>query len=292
MSVIEKRFAVIGDPIEHSLSPALFASVFDKLGLPHCYRSVRVHPEELAAFLGRVRAGEFAGVSVTIPHKERVITQLDVLDETAQILGAVNTVAVADGSGPRRLIGYNTDVVGFSRSLQGRSANIKGERAVLLGAGGAARAVVCALISMGVAEVVIVNRSRERAERLISEISRATGFAAMRSVEFSDLRPVPTIRDAKLLVNATPVGMHPHNHLCPLDDPSGLHEELMVFDLVYHPLETRLLRRAADHGAQTIDGLDTLIHQALEALRIWVNCDVSGALFGKVRSHLVERLSA
>jgi shikimate dehydrogenase len=289
---IEKRFVVIGDPIEHSLSPALFAFVFRELGLPHRYRAVRVRSDELAVFVRRVRAGGLAGVNVTIPHKERIIAHLDALDETAQAVGAVNAVTVGESGWGRTLIGCNMDVAGVSGSLARHRADVRGKRAVVLGAGGAARAAICALISLGISEIAIVNRTRERAERLIAELARATGFSSMGSIEPNDSQLAPTIREAKLLVNATPVGMHPRIELCPLDDLAGLHEGLVVFDLVYNPLETRLLRLAAARGAQTIDGLDMLIHQAFEALRIWLDCDVPDALFEKVRAHLAEHLSA
>lgn len=290
-----KEYAVIGDPIEHSLSPALFAFVFRERGLAHGYRAVRVRPEELAALVERVRTGALAGLNVTIPHKEQIIPHLDVLDETARVAGAVNTVAVGGDGRRRTLIGHNTDVVGVTRSLAGRRVDVRGGRAVVLGAGGAARAAVCALISVGVSEIVLVNRTRERAERLIAELSRATGFPAMRSLKRGDSQLAPVIREAKLLVNATPVGMRPWTELCPLDDLAGLHEGLAVFDLIYNPLETRLLRLAAARGARTIDGLDLLIHQAFEALRIWLDADVPDGLdglFEKVRAHLAERLGA
>lgn len=282
-----KAFAVFGDPIEHSLSPELFAFVFRELGVPYRYRALRVRSEEVPAFLEKVRVGELAGVNVTIPHKERVIPLLDVLDKQAERLGAVNTIALEEG----KLKGYNTDVVGFSRSLQEAQVDLRGKRAVVLGAGGAARAVLFALVEMGVAHITVGNRTQERAERLMEDATKRTGFSRFEVVGLDDPSLSEVVRKASLLVNATSRGMHPHTEACPLLDPNALHPGLVVMDLIYNPLETRLLREARGRGARTIDGLNMLIYQALEALAIWTQ----GALrwerpLAGIREHLKRKL--
>lgn len=282
-----KEFAVLGDPIQHSLSPELFAFVFRRLGVPYRYRALRVPPGELVGVLERVRAGQLAGVNVTIPHKERVIPLLDGLDQQAERLGAVNTLALEGG----KLKGYNTDIVGFSRSLQEAQVDLRGKRAVVLGAGGAARAVLFALVEMGVASITVGNRTQERAERLVEDATKRTGFSRWEVMGLRDPSLSEVVRKASLLVNATSLGMHPHAGACPLPDPNALHPGLVVMDLIYHPLETRLLREAAERGARTIDGLNMLIYQALEALAIWTQ----GALRWErslegIREHLRRKL--
>lgn len=290
----ETRFGVIGDPIEHSLSPALFGFVFKELGLTCRYDAFRVSPRELLKFLHWARGG-LAGLNVTIPHKERVAELLDGLDETAKALGAVNTIANRDG----KLWGFNTDVAGFRAPLeaQGLVSQLKGKRALVLGAGGAARAVVFALSELGVREITLANRTRERAERL-AQWARTLGASNVVCIALNDSHLARGLSAARLLVNTTPVGMHPHMEACLLSQGAleALHAGLIVYDLVYNPLQTRLLQEAEARGARTIDGLEMLIAQALEALRIWLP-EASKALGDenlkrKLRKHLEEQLDA
>ncbi len=284
----EKLFGVIGDPIEHSLSPALFEYVLRELELPYRYRAFHVRANELRDFLQKARAEGIAGVNVTIPHKERVVPLLDALDSQAEKLGVVNTVASEGG----RLIGYNTDVLGFTRSLPARGLPLAGERAVVLGAGGAAKAVVYALIDLGIHEIVLGNRTLPRAEQLAMQVATRTGYKNIHCLMLHDLHTLEAIRQAKLLVNATPVGMHPQVGGCPVSDPSCLHEDLLVYDLIYNPQKTRLLKEAEKRGAQAIAGLDMLIYQALESLRIWMKGELkfSEELIRGVRHTLEARL--
>jgi shikimate dehydrogenase len=286
----EKLLGLIGDPIEHSLSPALFEYVLARLELPYRYQAFRVRASELRDFLRRAREEGIAGFNVTIPHKERVMTLLDALDSQAQKIGAVNTVVNERG----RLLGYNTDVLGFIRSLQARKVALAGERVVILGAGGAARAVIYALMELGVREIVLANRTLPRAEQLAVQVAAKTGYEHIRCVALDDLHALEAIRQAKLLVNATPVGLHPRFEGCPLSDLSCLHQGLIVYDLVYNPWRTRLLEEAQTHGAQAISGLDMLIRQALESLHIWVKEErtLSEELIQQIRSRLAERLRA
>lgn len=262
----EKLLGVIGDPIEHSLSPALFEYVLRELELPYRYRAFHVKANELKEFLQRTREEGIAGFNVTIPHKEHVVPLLDALDSQAEKLGAVNTVAREGG----RLIGHNTDALGFTRSLQARGLPLAGERAVVLGAGGAAKAVVHALIDLGIREIVLGNRTLPRAEQLAMQVAARTGYENIRCLGVHDLGALQAIRQAKLLVNATPLGMHPQVGGCPVSDPSCLHEDLLVYDLIYNPRKTRLLQEAEKRGAQVIAGLNMLIYQGLESLRIWM----------------------
>ena len=290
----KKRFGVIGDPIEHSLSPALFSFLFQRLGLPYHYEALRVGPEKLAGFMQRARA-KFTGLNVTIPHKERIIELLDKLDETAQALQAVNVVANRDGE----LWGFNTDVAGFLVPLKARgiAAQLRGKRAVVLGAGGAARAALFALKELGIYEIVLVNRTRERAERLV-QWARALGARNVIYITLSNSDLARCLSEATLLVNATPIGMYPHVEACPLPQEAlkALHKGLIVYDLVYNPLQTRLLQEANARGACALDGLEMLIAQALRALCIWLP-EISTmlddeALRLELREHLKGQLRA
>lgn len=287
-----KEFAVLGDPVEHSLSPGLFRFVFRELGVTYRYRALRVPASELPGVLERVRAGELAGVNVTIPHKERVISLLDALDPQAEKLGAVNTIA-REGGG---LKGYNTDLAGFSRALReagGHPPDLPGRRAVVLGAGGAARAVLFALVEMGFTEITVGNRTRGRAERLLLDLQTETGFSRWEVVGWKDPKLSEAVRGASLLVNATPVGMYPHTAGCPLPDPRALHPGLLVMDLVYNPVETRLLKEARARGARAADGLSMLIHQALGSLEIWTQGELrwEGSI-DEIREYVTDLLKS
>ncbi len=249
---------LIGWPVEHSLSPAMHNAAFASLGLSWRYTLLPTPPGEVAAVLRRLRR-EFRGANVTVPHKQAVMPHLDAIDETAQAIGAVNTIVVREG----RLIGYNTDGDGFLAALREAGWEAKGRRALILGAGGAARAVVYALARSGCA-VAIHNRTPDRAARLA---------AAMRSLGLA-VRSLPALTDAALddfdlLVNATPLGMWPHTDASPWPESLPLPAHWTVFDLVYNPAETRLLARARAAGARPVGGLGMLVHQGALAFALW-----------------------
>lgn len=291
-----KLLGIIGDPVAHSLSPALFSFLLRELGTGEGfqYRAWRVRPEAMGAFLARIRESATVGLNVTIPHKETVVTFLDGLDATAQVLEAVNTVKETSG----QLIGYNTDWLGFLRSLQAREVVIAGRTAVVLGAGGAAKAVVYALIREGIARLTIYNRTATRAETLAQEMRRKMGFAPICAVCPEDGEDVlaETLQEASLLVNTTSVGMYPRVNESPLPDPSVLHAGLIVYDSIYNPLQTRFMQQAERRGALVLGGLDMLIYQALESLRIWLGqaglpwVARAEALLPELRQRLTEQL--
>lgn len=246
---------IIGDPIGHSLSPALHQWLLKRLGIEGEYRAYRVREHELKDFLAAHR--ELQGFNVTIPHKERMVSYLDALSPEAQRIGAVNTVNNEHG----RLLGYNTDSLGFLRSLRDRSPT----QAVLIGAGGAARAVAHALLHSNVTTLSIYNRTRERALALAEELRRHYPDKAI-SVEDTP-HALPWDR-VDLVVNATPVGME--SDALPIFLPTKLSDRLLVYDLIYNPPQTRLLMEAERRGARTLNGLDMLIYQAIESLKIWL----------------------
>jgi shikimate dehydrogenase len=299
--VARPTYAVIGDPIEHSLSPRLFAWLFGELGIDAHFTALRVSPAELPEAVGRLRRGLFAGLAVTLPHKEAILPLLDDVHPAARRIGAVN-VAVRDPAG--RVRGHNTDGVGFRLALEAAGGRPGGARVVLLGAGGAARAAAFTLVGAGAKSVAIANRSPKRAVRLALELVEAGAHpeADLRRRWEAGERPPPRpglpppaqppdlahpagrpfvtalplearalaapLAHADVVVNATSVGL-----MDPAADPlpAGLRLEPrhVVLDMVYRPLETALLARARAAGATPVDGLWMLAHQALEALRLF-----------------------
>jgi shikimate dehydrogenase len=247
--------AVIGDPIRHSLSPTIHNAAFRALDLDWVYVALPVVVGDVARALDGMRAFGIDGLSVTMPHKDAVATLVDDLDADAAALGAVNCVERRDG----RLIGHNTDGAGFVAAVREAGFDPYGRRCVVLGAGGAARAVILALGRAGAAEVVVVNRTLERAEAAVALAGPVGRLGDGTSVGAADL-----------VVNATSVGMGQLDERgevpCAVDLIGPNHT---VADLVMHPLRTPLLRAAAAHGATTIDGLGMLVHQAAAAFEIW-----------------------
>jgi len=251
------RLGIIGDPIAHSLSPALHGFVLQSLGIAGEYRAYRVRESELHEFLATHR--ELRGFNVTIPHKERILDYLDAVSREAQVIGAVNTVKNERG----QLVGYNTDCVGFLRPLRARALSPKS--AILLGAGGAARAVAHALLQSEVTALTLYNRSVERALKLAEDLQKLYPGRKISVADDPCALPLPHV---DLLVNATPVGTQ--SDALPIPLPARLPQNLLVYDLVYNPPKTRLLLEAARRGARILGGLDMLVYQAIESLKIWL----------------------
>ena len=256
--------AVIGDPIEHTMSPAMHNAAFDKLRLDYAYLAFRVTPENLPRAIGAVRALSIRGLNVTIPHKVAVMSLLDKVDPVAEKIGAVNTIVNKGG----KLTGHNTDAPGFLQALQSRGVDPAGKRVVVLGAGGAARAVCYALAERGAA-LDILNRELELdwAEDLahwLSEVFRHRARAHVLDETVLSL----VLEDADILVNTTSVGMSPEAGKTPV--PARLlRPGLVVFDAVYNPLTTRLLAEAGAAGASVISGIDMLAWQGALAFKLW-----------------------
>jgi shikimate dehydrogenase len=257
-----KLFLLLGDPVEGSLSPVIHNAAFKKLNLDCVYVAVKVPTKHLTDVINGAKALRVSGFNVTIPHKVAVLDLLDELDESAAAVGAVNTVVNKGG----KLIGYNTDGRGALKALQSEIGRVLGKRVLLLGAGGAARAIVFALAEAG-AEVTIANRTLRKGESLASRIHEKLGRdIPVISLEKRTLKEA--ISAADILINATSVGMYPH-HDKTLVTAEMLHSDLVVNDIVYKPLRTKLLREAEKVGAKTVDGLGMLINQAALSFKIW-----------------------
>jgi shikimate dehydrogenase len=256
-----KRVVLIGHPVAHSLSGAMQQAAFDELGVDARYELWDRAPIELADAVSELRGDEFLGANVTIPHKERVVPMVDRLTEEASATGAVNTIT---GEG-KRLIGHNTDVAGFKVALDklvGRQKMPKG--AVVLGAGGGARAVVYGLIREGFQRVVVFNRHLHRAEGLVKHFGRTAAHMELRAMPWHESIIESEIAKTKVLVNATSIGLTADVSPVPAE---VLNDDLLVLDLIY--ARTRLLRDAQAAGATTVDGELMLLHQGAAAFTLW-----------------------
>jgi shikimate dehydrogenase len=240
-------------------------AAFHELRLGYSYSLYDLEEKDLAGFMESCRA-DFIGLNVTIPHKLAVIKHLDSLDKEAQLIGAVNTVKFEGG----KALGYNTDGIGFIRSLQEASVPISGKRFLILGAGGASRAISFALVT-GAAQVCLANRDKKKAEALASDVEEKTG-KAIHVVEYDVKDLAERLKNVDVLVNTTPVGMHPATGETVIPS-SIIPKGIVVADIVYNPLETVLLKEAAMRGCRTVNGAGMLVHQGAQALRIWLDTE-------------------
>lgn len=256
---------VIGNPVGHSLSPAIHNAAFRKLGLNFVYLAWQV--ETIGDAVKGLRAlGNFRGASVTIPHKVAAMSFLNHVDLTAQRIGAINTIVAEKGE----LTGYNTDATGALRALREGGAELKGRRIVLLGSGGAARAIAFALaVEAEVDKVTLLGIDDLERAGLAKDIrSQSTLTVEDFHLDESTLRRI--LPDAHVLIHCTPVGMSPNiNATC--IPASLLHADLSVMDIVYNPLETRLLNDAKRAGCRTIPGSEMFLHQAVTQFELWTN---------------------
>jgi shikimate dehydrogenase len=261
---VSRRVGLIGWPVKHSLSPAMHNAAFQALGLGWWYELLPVPPGQLGGALAGLSAGDFGGANVTVPHKSAVMAYLDEIDDAARSIGAVNTISVQG----KRLLGHNTDAAGFVGALREAGLEPSGRRALVLGAGGAARAVAYALGQAGCA-VAIYNRTVKRAAELVHDMQGLGLCAPVAWVPGGTALDELDLARFDLLVNATAAGMWPNSEDTPWPEALSLPSHLTVFDLVYNPLETRLLRQARQAGARTIDGLGMLVWQGALAFELW-----------------------
>jgi len=273
-----KRACVIGWPVEHSRSPVIHRYWLAQYGIDGAYEKEAVRPEALSDFLGSLAKRGYAGANVTLPHKEAALRLAAVADEAARAIGAANTLWL-DQAG--RLCAGNTDAYGFITNLEAEAPGWNAERrpAVVLGAGGAARAILHGLLSEGATRIVLTNRTRGRAEDLAKDFGPSVTVA-----DWADRERV--LAGAGLLVNATSLGMTGKD---PLElDLAPLPADAVVADIVYSPLDTKLLAAARARGNRTVDGLGMLLHQAVPGFERWfgVRPEVTPAL----RAHIVASL--
>ena len=258
-----KLYGIFGYPIGHSLSPLMHNTAFTHHGIDAVYLPFAVHPAHLESAVKAIVALPMHGVNVTIPHKQAVMAWLDDLSPEARLIGAVNTIHLRDG----RLYGSNTDGVGFLRSLAEAGSQVEDCTVLLLGAGGAARAIAVQLCLAGIRRLILANRTPSRAEELAAFLQQNISHADISVITMGETALATHLPYTDIVVNATSIGMHDHD---PMILPSTeLGPRHLVCDIVYRPLQTRLLRAAQRQGARTVDGLGMLLHQGAQAFEIW-----------------------
>jgi shikimate dehydrogenase len=253
------RVGVIGDPVAHSLSPAMQQPALDALGIAAIYELWPTTAAELPGRIAGLRAPDVLGANVTVPHKRGVMSLLDEVRPLARRAGAVNTILRRDD----RLIGENTDIAGFATALGAVCRDAGDRRALILGAGGAARAVVLALESLGMSRIAVANRTTSRLDRLIADLAPTP----VARVAYDDTALRQALSDATLLINATAAGWQPGESPLPLDLLGALPVDALVVDLTYR--ETDLLAAARHLRLTTLDGLPMLVHQGAGSLELW-----------------------
>ena len=258
-----KIVGIIGEPITHSRSPQIHNAAIAALGLDYVYVPFHVQPDDLGAAIEGFKAANVVGINVTIPHKQYVIPYLDEISREATLIGAVNTVIFKDGA----ISGENTDAPGFLQAMQEDGLDVpQGGSAVVIGAGGSARAIVVALALAGVRMICIANRTVSRAVALATDLSEKTGVSIY-GIGLDDSKLSDAVGTSQLIVNTASTSMDVSHPL--LINPEWLEPQSIVYDIVYTPPETRLLRAAAEKDCHTIGGLGMLVHQGAIAFERW-----------------------
>lgn len=273
-------YSVIGDPIRHSKSPVMMNRAFRETGLNGVYAAFHVKSDRIGDFAAGVRAMGIRGVNVTIPHKLDIMNHLDAIDESARMIGAVNTIVNDEG----KLTGYNTDGLGYVRSLKEEAEpNLAGKRVLIIGAGGATRGILYALTKEGVRDVTVANRTAAKADEL-AELFR--GRADIRSAGLDQL-PV-LCGDADIVINTTSIGMFPNTDESPVES-AWLRPGAIASDLIYNPLKTKFLADAQERGLRIHGGLGMFIYQGAYAFEYWTGVDAPVAA---MREAVLEALGA
>ena len=249
---------LIGHPVEHSFSPPMHNAAFEKLNMDYAYVAFDVNPCDLESAINGAEALNIKGFNVTIPHKIEVMKYLDEIDEIAQLIGAVNTIDF------KNLKGYNTDGIGAVKAIE-EVTSIKNKNVLIAGAGGASRAISFYIAKYGASNLKILNRNVEKAQKLANDVSNSGLIDNVGSDSINNM----DLSDVDILINTTPVGMHPNIDDVPIAQSCDMHEDLVVFDAVYNPNETGLLRQAIEADAKPVYGIKMLLYQGAESFEIW-----------------------
>ena len=251
---------LIGHPVSHSFSPPMHNEAFRDLNLDYAYLTFDVSPDNLKNAIQGAKALNIKGLNVTIPHKINVIPYLDELDEIATLIGAVNTIDF------KEMKGYNTDGIGAVKAIE-KVTPIKNKKIVVAGAGGASRAISFYLAKYNAESITILNRNQKKANKLAGDILNSNLCSNVYSDSITTINSA--ISDADILINTTPVGMHPKYDEKPITDASSIGEDMVVFDAVYNPTETGLLKETLKAGAKPVYGIKMLLYQGVESFKIW-----------------------
>lgn len=268
-TVNTKLVFVLGYPLGHSISPPMHNRVFRKLGMDYLYLPAEASSEDLKTLFQGLCRLNVAGFNVTVPHKIQIMDYLDELDPLAASIGAVNTICIDENKKTR---GFNTDGEGYIRSLcEETGITIQGKRMFILGSGGAARAIAMTLVDQGAAKIYLSNRTHAKAISLAEEINTRMRDCVEVITQESTAQKEP-LNSCDVLINTTSIGMHPNSQSTPIDT-SLLPRDIIVSDIVYNPLETRLLSEARQKGCKVAPGLDMLIYQGAAAFQLWTGLE-------------------
>ena len=267
---------LIGDPVEHTLSPLIHNAVAEVDGNNTAYLPFHVYGEGLKQAIDGACALGIKGLNVTVPHKKNVMQYLDETDALAEGIGAVNTVVFNDNGSK----GYNTDALGFMRELAEAGISVENRKVIVVGAGGAANAVIHALLSANVKEILLFNRSVEKAVSVFGE------YEKIKIYPLSGWRDV--LVDKYPCIQCTSVGLAPNADLSPIEDAGFFEHVESVVDLIYRPAETKFMRLAREHGAEVHNGLPMLLYQAVESYQLFMNKKVSDEAVDEARKRLAE----
>ena len=255
---------LIGHPVEHSFSPPMHNAAFNALGMDYAYVAFDVNPKDVKSAICGANALNIKGFNVTIPHKIEVMKYLNELDDVASLIGAVNTIDF------KNLKGYNTDGIGAIKAIE-EVTSVKDKNVVVAGAGGASRAISFYLAKYGVESLTILNRNVDKAQGLASDVLGSDLIGKVNADSISEINDY--LKDADILVDTTPLGMDPHIDDEPIAKAENMHEDLVVFDAVYNPNETVLLKEAIKAGAKPVYGIKMLLYQGAESFKIWTGED-------------------
>ncbi|MCL2687364.1 MAG: shikimate dehydrogenase [Methanobrevibacter sp.] len=276
-----KVVGVIGNPVEHSLSPVMFNAAFEAKKLDYVYVPFKVEKKDLSNAIKGAKAFGISGLNITIPHKQNVIKYLDKFDIMANLIGAVNTIDFSSGKSK----GYNTDCVGAVQAIK-EVSTVKNKNVVIIGAGGAARAIAFQLAIEGTNNIIIINRTAKKAKSLIYDIKTLLSSDFKNNSKLDDIKidfshinlefdygsldKLPkTLANADILIDTSPVGMHPNINDKPLATADMMHSNLIVNDIVYNPIETSLIKEAKKANATPVTGIKMLLYQGAENFKIW-----------------------
>lgn len=248
---------LIGHPVEHSFSPPMHNAAFNALNMDWTYVAFDVEPSNLKSAIDGARSLNIKGLNVTIPHKIEVMKYLDEIDEVARLIGAVNTIDF------RNMKGYNTDGIGAVKAIE-EVTSIKNKNVVVAGAGGASRAISFYIAKYGAESITILNRNVDKASNLAKDINLIDDVRADSISQINDY-----VREADILIDTTPVGMHPNVDADAIVGADDMHEGLVVFDAVYNPNETALIKQAIKANAKPVYGIKMLLYQGVESFKIW-----------------------
>ena len=270
-----KKFAVIGNPIDHSLSPVLHNWIFRALNIQAEYTKIKIESNELLDIIQQIRDGVLCGINVTIPHKETIMEFLDKINIRAQSIGSVNCVMRSNS----KIIGNNTDWFGFTMDLKNNEIEVFSRKEVIvLGAGGTGKSILFSLKQLGVTKIILLNRTIQKAKELQDDIIMAYSLDHTKDV----------IKNDSIIINTTPIGMQSNQSPIELE---LLHNNQILIDVIYNPLETTFLKFGNKIGAKTLNGLDMFIHQGLASLDLWFGESLSKQVnFMQLKTYLETRL--